>query len=65
MGDVVNLRMARKRKAQADKEQAATENRIRHGRNKAERTLVETRLSRQTSFLEGHRHDGPDGNAEE
>ena len=64
MGEVVNLRMARKRKAHADKEQAATENRIRHGRSKAERALDEARLSRETSFLEGHRRDGPDGNGE-
>ena len=37
MTNVVNLRMARKRKARAQKEQAAGENRALHGRSKAEK----------------------------
>ena len=38
MGDVVNLRQARKQRARADKDKKAAENRVRFGRTKAERT---------------------------
>ena len=37
MADVVNLRQARKRKERADKEQAAAENRAKHGRTNGEK----------------------------
>ncbi len=55
MGDVVNLRSARKQKARADKERVASENRALHGRTKAEkqRDLKETQKS--SSFIEAHR----------
>jgi hypothetical protein len=36
MADVVNLRQARKRKARADKDQQAAENRAKFGRTKGE-----------------------------
>ncbi|MBN9551818.1 MAG: DUF4169 family protein, partial [Alphaproteobacteria bacterium] len=37
MGEVVNLRQARKQKARTEKERQAGENRALHGRTKAER----------------------------
>ena len=37
--EIVNLRMARKQKARADKEREAEANRAAHGRTKAEKTL--------------------------
>ncbi|MDF1608457.1 DUF4169 family protein [Hoeflea sp. YIM 152468] len=42
-GDVVNLRMARKRRDRADKAAEAERNRFEHGRSKAERTLARAR----------------------
>lgn len=42
-GDVVNLRMARKRRQRAERETAAAENRARHGRTKAERLFEDAR----------------------
>ena len=37
MADIVNLNQYRKRRDRRDAEKTAAENRIRHGRNKAER----------------------------
>lgn len=44
MAEPINLNKARKAKARAEKEQRATENRIKHGRTKAEkqRDKIET-----------------------
>ncbi|MBP1853510.1 DUF4169 family protein [Rhizobium halophytocola] len=39
-GDVVNLRQFRKAKARTDKERHAEQNRITHGRTKAEKDLT-------------------------
>lgn len=55
MGDVVNLRMARKRKARAGKEQAASENRALHGRSGAEKLRDRIEAERTVRFVEGHR----------
>lgn len=42
-GDVVNLRMARKRKQRAERETEAAENRAKHGRTKIERRFEDAR----------------------
>ena len=55
MSNVVNLRMARKRKARAEKEQAAGENRALHGRSKAEKERDRLEVERAAGFVEGHR----------
>lgn len=55
MSSVVNLRMVRKRKARADKEQAASENRALHGRTKAEKERDRLEAERAAGFVEGHR----------
>ena len=55
MSTVVNLRTARKRKARADKEQAAGENRALHGRSKAEKLRDRMHAEKAASFVEGHR----------
>ena len=57
MGEVVNLRVARKRKARADQAKAAEESRIRHGRTKAEKTQHAAEASRAAAVLDGHRRD--------
>lgn len=40
MGDVVNLRQFKKAKARSEKEKSAEQNRISHGRSKAEKSLT-------------------------
>lgn len=55
MSNVVNLRMARKRKARAGKEQAADENRALHGRPKGEKQRQRMEAQRAADFVEGHR----------
>lgn len=54
MGDVVNLRMARKQKARLDKEKTAEQNRALHGRTKAERLVARTEAARQSALIDGH-----------
>ncbi len=61
MAEIVNLRLARKRKARAIKEQAADENRARHGRARAERDLDQARLAKDTALLDAHRREKSDG----
>lgn len=55
MGDVVNLRTARKRMLREEKERRAELNRVRFGRSKAERMLARTEEQRATTDLDGHR----------
>lgn len=60
MTNVVNLRMARKRKARAEKEQVASESRAVHGRSKAEKLRDRTQAEQAAAFVEGHRLGRPD-----
>jgi hypothetical protein len=55
--DVVNLRRARKAKARADKEHAASQNRAVFGRTKAEKTKTAAEGDRAARALEGHRRE--------
>ncbi len=55
MGDVVNLRTARKRAARKQAEQVAAENRIRFGRSKEERSLTQARAGKTRRDLDQHR----------
>ena len=55
MSNVVNLRMARKRKVRAAKEQAAVESRALHGRSSAEKLRDRMQAEKTASFVEGHR----------
>lgn len=55
MADIVNLRMARKHKARADRKQAAEQNRALHGRSKAEREHDRRQAERAEKFIDGHR----------
>ena len=52
---VVNLRLARKAKARAEREATAGVNRIRHGRTRTERSVQALETSRATRLLDGHR----------
>lgn len=58
MTQIVNLRTVRKKKARAEKESVALENRIRFGLNKAERQRAEAEKSLASQKLDGHRLDG-------
>ena len=54
MGDIVNLRRARKQAAQQAAEQKAAANRELHGRSKAQRKLDRTREAKSSRDLDGH-----------
>jgi hypothetical protein len=55
LGDIVNLRRARKARARVKDEEKAQENRRRFGVGKAERTLAEKSRSLAERRHEGHR----------
>ena len=59
MGEVVNLRTARKRKARADSEKKAAENRVLYGRVKIDIALAKADRARSSALHEGHRRDRP------
>lgn len=60
MGTVVNLRTIRKRKARRQGEKRAAENRLLHGRSKAERRLDAAREEKAAKGLDQHRIDTGD-----
>ncbi len=55
MGDVINLRRARKARERSAAEQAAAEARARHGRTKSERALQEAEAERLARHVEQSR----------
>ena len=63
MGEIVNLRRARKAAARAAARATAAENRVRHGRPHAVRETEAQAAARQRSSLDGHRLEGRDGDA--
>ncbi len=64
MGEVVNLRLARKRKARAEHDAAAAANRALHGRSKGEKTAAKATREREKALLDGHRLGKPDGDGQ-
>ncbi|MCE7027432.1 DUF4169 family protein [Jiella avicenniae] len=60
MGDLVNLRQARKQRARDEKERLAAENRKRFGRGKLERTREAAEHRRKEAVLDGARIDRPE-----
>ena len=60
MGDLVNLRNARKQVKRRRAEQKAASNRLAHGRPKAERTFEKVRGAKIERDLEAHRIDTGD-----
>ncbi|OWK21534.1 DUF4169 family protein [Mesorhizobium amorphae] len=59
MGDVVNLRQARKQKARSEKERLAEQNRVLHGRSKADRNRDRLTSDKAEKFIAGHRREKP------
>ncbi len=60
MGDIVNLRRARKGRERQRREIEATENRIAFGMTKAERLRLESERAKAEAVLDAHRLSGPD-----
>ena len=61
MGEIVNLRRARKRKERQREEAVADQNRVVFGRSKAERRLVQSERAIAEANLEARRIVRPDG----
>ena len=61
MGDLINLRTARKRAKRHEAEQEAVTNRVMHGRSKAERALEKSRVDKARKDLSRHRIESGDG----
>ena len=57
MAEIVNLRTARKRKARADKDAEAEQNRITFGRTKAEKNETRAKADLAARRLDSHRRD--------
>lgn len=65
MAEIVNLRRERKKRARAEKERTAEQNRMVHGRTKAERLLTRAVADKSSAFLEGHRRESENGEGSE
>ncbi len=59
MGDLINLRRARKDRARREKEETAQANRVAFGRTKAERDLTDAQKRLEAAKLDAHRRDKP------
>ena len=55
VGELVNLRTARKQAKRRDAEKAAASSRLAHGRSKAERSLEHSRKEKAQNDLDRHR----------
>ena len=60
MGDVVDFRKARKRIERRKHRELAAENRLRHGRSKAERNLGRAQEAKVRRSLDQHRVEAGD-----
>lgn len=61
MTEIVNLKRARKGKARAQKEAAASANRVAFGRTKAEKQGAELEAGAASRKLDGHKREPNDG----
>lgn len=57
MAEIVNLRLARKQKARADKDARAEQNRVTFGRSKAEKQKTAAEKARADRHVDGHKRD--------
>ena len=57
MGEIVSLKLHRKRKARDGKDEQAAENRAAFGRKKSERELAEAREAKALKDLESHKRE--------
>ncbi|HZF74444.1 MAG TPA: DUF4169 family protein [Acetobacteraceae bacterium] len=61
MAEIVNLRQARKQRARREAEDAASANRAKHGRTRAEREAEARREAERRRLLDGARLGKPEG----
>jgi hypothetical protein len=59
MGEVINLRRARKRREKAGRERTAQAKRVEHGRAKAEHALTQRQSELERARLEAHLLEPP------
>ncbi|WP_374332846.1 DUF4169 family protein [Aestuariivirga sp.] len=57
MGKIVSLKLHKKRKARAEKDARAAENRVQFGRSKAERELTQAQNDKATKDLDTHKRE--------
>ena len=57
MGDIVSLKLHRKRKARAGKDAEAEANRAKFGRGKDERALSDALRAKDETHLDGHKRE--------
>jgi hypothetical protein len=57
MAEVINLNRKRKAKSRIENEKKASQNRIKYGRTKQEKTIEKRNAKRVESHLEGHKLD--------
>ena len=55
MGEIVSLKLHRKRKERAEKDERAAGNRAKFGRTKDEKALTEAREDKAARSLDGHK----------
>ena len=60
MGELLNLRIARKRAKRRQAEQSAAANRLAHGRSKSERALTQAKSDKARDSLDRHRIEAGD-----
>jgi hypothetical protein len=61
MGEVVNLRMARKRKKRDEQAALAENNRLKHGRTRAEREAQALARANEARTMDAHLRERTDG----
>lgn len=61
MAELINLRTVRKRARRLQDEQRSQDNRLAHGRSKAQRKLAKAREEQASQMLDGHRIETGDG----
>lgn len=64
MGEIINLRRARKAKSRADDAAKADDNRVAFGRPKKQKTLQQKRTILETDRHEGYRLERGEGDGE-
>jgi Domain of unknown function (DUF4169) len=60
MGEIVNLRQARKRRARDEASATAQENRVRHGRTRAQKEADARETEKRQALFDGVRLSPPD-----
>jgi hypothetical protein len=63
MGDIINLRHARKQRDRAKREAAAEENRVRFGRSKSDKIKQSAEIILARRRLEANKRETPDDSA--